>query len=127
MSPLDGLGKDLYPVIAAKTASYALKAIDAGKIFTDRGAGANVIFLLPPIADIPAGWNARFYATDATYTFTVTSQAANLIVFNNAAATSIGFATSSEIIGGSFEVVSDGTSFLVFVHLAAEAQTLTIA
>jgi hypothetical protein len=125
--PFMGLAQDLYMSVEAKTATCYLKPSDSGKLFTDRGVGADIVFYLPAVADIPTGWNAWFYATDATYTFTVSALSTNLIVFNNAAATSIGFATASEIIGGGFRVVFDGTSYLVFVHLAAEAQTLTIA
>lgn len=112
--------------ITAKTTDYQVLITDNGTLFTNRGAAGTVIFTLPTIATLPSGWTCDFYQV-ADFTMTVAAAAGKLVVFNDAAANSITFSTASELIGNSITVISDGTSFLVIPHIAAEGVTITIA
>jgi len=111
--------------ITAKTADYTVTEADHGILFTTRGATGTVIFTLP--ATPLKGLRFGFYNA-AGQTMTVTAGTADtLTVFNDLTADSITFQTASELIGGHFEVVGDGTGWLVINHLGAEAQTITVA
>lgn len=125
MSNIGGMSRGVYEQIEAKTADYQVKKDDLGKLFTNRGATAAVNFTLPKKAELLAGWNCRFFVV-ADYGVTVTAgDADTLVVFNDAAADSIAFSTTSEIIGAGVEVIYDGTGWLCFVT-AGETQTPTI-
>ena len=50
-----------------------------------------------------------------------------MVTANDAAADSVAFSTGSEIIGGSFDVYGDGTSWLVISHIPQDGHTITIA
>lgn len=112
--------------VVAKTSDYTVTAADNGTLFTNGGASGAVVFTLPTIAK---GLRYRFFV-EADQNVTVTAGTADtLVVFNDAAADSIAFSTSSEKIGGSVEVVANAaaTKWLVMVNLGAETQTPTIA
>lgn len=114
-----------FPIVEAKTASYTVVAADNNKIFTTQGAMGAVTFTLPTIA---RGLRFRFF-NEADQNMIVESVVADtMVVFNDDAADSIAFQTTSEKIGGSIEVVAnaDATKWLVFVNLGAETQTPTI-
>lgn len=112
--------------VVALTADYTLVAADANKVFTNQGAAGAVVATLP--ATIIPGWRCKFFI-EANQNLTITAPAGKLVVFNNAAATSIAFSTSSEKIGAGVEIMTnaDGTKYLAFVSLGAETQTPTIA
>ena len=115
--------------VEAKTANYTLSPSDFGKIFTNRGASAAVTFTLPDPAPQYAGAWVRFMVeADQNVTIRAVS-ASKLVVFNNAAATSIAFSTAGERIGGGCLAVcnDNGTKWLIFVNLGTETQTPTIA
>lgn len=112
--------------VTAKTANYTVTAADNNTIFTNQGAAGAVTFTLPTIA---RGLRYRFFV-EADQTLTITAATADtLVVFNDAAADSIAFSTSSEKVGGCFEVIAnaDATKWLVFVFLGAETQTPVIS
>jgi hypothetical protein len=121
----NGIGVPIIQPPIAKTADYALGAKDAGGFFTNRGATGTVIFSLPGPTTVPAGTFYDFYGMVA-YTLTISAVTALMVTFNNAAATSISFQTSSELIGGGARLVNDGTSWLAIL-LVGEAQTVTVA
>lgn len=108
-----------------KTADYTVTAADSGTIFHTAGATAAVNFTLPAISAGPF----RFaFLVGADQNLTVTAATADTIItFNDVAADSVAFSTSSEKIGGSIEVFCDGTYLYALPHLASEAQTVTIA
>lgn len=117
--------KNPWKDVVAKTADYTVTAADNNTIFTNQGAVGAVVFTLPTIAK---GLRYRFFV-EADQNVTVASVVSDtLVVFNDAAADSIAFSTSSEKIGGSIEVIAnaDATKWLVFVNLGAETQTPTI-
>ena len=97
--------------VVAKTADYTITAKESGTLFTSIGATAAVNFTLP--ANV-AGLEFWFMSAAATK-ITVTSDAVNtLTTFNNAAADSVEFAASNEIIGSGFVAIADGTYWHVF-------------
>lgn len=108
----------------AKTAAYQVTKEDSGTIFHTTGATAAVNFTLPPITDGPFWF---MFVCGADIGMTVTAKAADTAVtFNDLAADSVAFSTSSEMIGGVVEVICDGTTLFVLPRLASEAQTVTI-
>lgn len=109
----------------AKTADYTCTKYDSGTIFHTTGATAAVNFTLPKIADGPFYF---LFVNGADQNMTVTAGTADTAVtFNDLAADSVAFSTSSEKIGGVIEVFCDGTTLFVLPRLASEAQTVTIA
>lgn len=113
------------PATIQLTGARTLKASESGAFIHNVGMTAAVTLTLPAISDGP------FYfkiLQGAGYAITVTSATADTIItFNDAAADSVTFSTSSEILGGHYEVYCDGTSLFVLPILASEAQTVTIA
>jgi hypothetical protein len=109
----------------AKTASYTCTKQDSGTIFHTTGATAAVTFTLPQISDGPFYF---LFICGADIGMTVTAATADTAVtFNDLAADSVAFSTSSEMIGAQIEVICDGTTLFVLPRLASEAQTVTIA
>lgn len=111
--------------VAAKTASYAITSADFFTVFTTRGSSGAVTFTLPAASSKNKG-NLLLFINVADQNMLVAGTAGELVVFNNAAATSIALQTSSEKIGGAFVAFSDGTSWIV-LPITQEAQTVTVA
>jgi len=113
--------------VVAKTADYTVLESDHGTLFTTEGAASTVNFTLPATADLPTGWTAEFFSVAAGAMTVTAGTADTLVVFNDAAADSIAFSTTSEIIGAHIKVVKLTTTLIgVFVGLGAETQTPTI-
>ena len=110
--------------IVVKTASYTITSADFGTVFTTRG-GSGVTFTLPAAATTNAG-ECVLFINVANQDMIVAGESGELVVFNNAAATNIRFAQSSEKIGGAFLAISDGTSWIV-LPIATETQTVAVA
>jgi hypothetical protein len=98
------------PVMEVKTASF--------------GATAGVNVTLPAIGTGPFHFRV-INGSDVDLTATA-AVADTIITFNDLAADSVAFATSSEKIGGELEVLSDGTSLFVLARVASIYQTTTI-
>lgn len=115
--------------VVAKTASYTVTLDDAGTLFTNRGAGGAVTFTLPAAARA-AGIEYMFVAVAGQNLIVSDGGVDSLVAFNDAAADSVAYQTASEIIGGGFHVISDGTSWLVLPHIwdnGTAVSTVTIA
>jgi hypothetical protein len=110
----------------AKTADYTVTKYDSGTIFHTTGATAAVTFTLPKISDGPFYF---LFINGADVDMTVTAGTADTaITYNDLAADSVAFSTSSEKIGGAVEVICDGTSLFVLPRAAdGRYQTATIA
>lgn len=109
----------------AKTAAYQVTKEDSGTIFHTTGATAAVTFTLPPISDGPFHF---MFISGADVAMTVAAKTADTAVtYNDLAADSVAFSTSSEIIGGSVDVICDGTTLFVLPRPATIYQTITIA
>lgn len=114
-----------YRWMEAKTADYQVTKYDSGTIFHTTGATANVNFTLPLISDGPFYF---MFIAGADVNLTITAKTADTAVtFNDLAADSVAFSTSSELIGGSAEVFCDGTTLFVLPRIAVETQTVTVA
>lgn len=112
--------------VQVKAADYTVLATDNGTTFTTRGASGAVNFTLPAI---DRGLEFTFF-NEADQNMTITAATADtMVVFNDLAADSIAFSTSSEKIGGGFRVKANDneTKWLVMPILGAETQTPTIA
>jgi hypothetical protein len=107
-----GLTPQLYEAPVAAPASRAILPGEVGSILTTRGAVGAVTLTLPAVAAVPAGWNIKIVNV-ADQNLIVNVAVASIVTFNNAAATSVAFSTVGQRIGGSFEIISDGTSYLV--------------
>ncbi len=110
--------------VVAKTASYTLTEADCGTVFTNRGASGAVTFTLPAVATSNGLWYEFFVV--AGQDVTIDGPADTLVVFNDAAADSVAFSTTSEKIGGAVTAICDGTSWLIMEHIH-DAQTSVIA
>lgn len=112
-------------IVALTGTASTLTAAQSGTIFHNVGLTASHTLTLPAISAGP------FYfkiVQGAGYSIVVTAATADTIItYNDAAADSVTFSTSSEIIGGHYEVFCDGTNLFVLPILASEAQTVTIA
>lgn len=118
-----------YKKVAAKTAAYQVRPEDIDTIFTTEGATAAVTFTLPPVTGLVAGWHCRFFSgADVGMTVASSGSNDNLIAFNDIAADSIAYSTSSEIIGSGCEVVWSGAKWLVHQYTAASHRaSVTVA
>lgn len=122
------LARNLYSQIVAKTADYQIVPGDIGKLFTNRGASGAVVFTLPVVADLTAGWWCEFFvAANQSFAIASSGSADNITTFNDATADSVTINTSGERIGFGARYVWDGTGWLAFHNLGAETQTPTIA
>lgn len=111
---LDAAGghKGSPPVV--KTADYTIvTGVDpSGTLFTNRGAGAPVIFTLPPPVPALAGVFYEFEGV-ADFNFTVSAGAGKAVTFNNAAAASLACVTAGMKIGAHIRAMCDGVSWLL--------------
>ena len=107
----------------AKTASATLVESDRDILWTNSGASGSVTLTLPttPKKDL-----AFYFHVIADQNLVVTSTTTDVIAFNNAAATSVAFQTSSEKIGGGFAVIGNGSKWQV-INMSAGANTVTVA
>lgn len=107
----------------AKLVDYAVLAADNNKVFTNDGALGAVNFTLPVTPSL--GLRYVFYAATNQNLVITAGAADTMIVLNDIAADSVALQTANEIVGGSFEVIGNGTKWLVIPRLW-EAQTVTI-
>lgn len=114
---------------SAKTANYTVLATDNGTLFTNAGAVGAVIFTLPAIA---ANLSFTFFVA-ADQSLTVASAAGDdMMVYNDIAADSVAFSTSSKKVGASLRVVANaaGTAWYCFPgtwNTATDGTTVTLA
>lgn len=123
--PYMGLGSDLWYRIEAKIADFRMTYIDSGKLITNRAATGNLVFTLPPTADIVSGWHVWVINSAASKITVQSNTADTMTVFNDLTADSVAFGTTNEIIGGGWLFVWDGTGWLTFMF-ATEVQTMTV-
>lgn len=112
------------PILEVKTASFTATAEDSGKKFLIVGATATVTITLPAINTGPFGFEV-YVGSDVTVELQ-SAAADTIITYNDLAAGKVGFATSSEKIGGSFEVLCDGTNLLVLARISSSYQNVTV-
>jgi len=112
--------------VVALTASTTLTNDDMGKVVTNRGASGSVTITLPtPSADNAGGMVEVRVVADQTVIVNCSTND-KIVIFNDAAADSVAWQTSSEKIGGGGCFVSDGTNWF-FAASNAGANTVTTA
>ena len=122
-----GYGSDALYTIEAKTASYRMTYLDAGKLFTNRAAAGAVTFTLPPTADIPVGWSVTVFSCVLAQDVTVASHAVDTVTtFNDLTADSVAWSTVSERAGNGARFTWDGTGWLTELF-TGETSTTTVA
>lgn len=115
------------PRFITKTASYTVQARETGTVFVTTGATAAVVFTLPAIS---ASYPFVFtFINGADVDMTVaTGTVDTLVAYNDLAADSIAFSTSSEKIGGVVDIWSNGVSVFGAVRTSdPRYQTATLA
>lgn len=111
-------------IVTAKTTAYTITTADFGKIFTTRGNAGSLTFTLPA-ASGNSGAVVEMYNV-AGQTMIVAAADEEMVTFNDLTADSIEYSTASELIGGGFRCICDGTSWIVVALISAEAQTITV-
>lgn len=109
-----------------------IKTISAAYTVSDYDTGAVLIVNAAATITLPACTVARTgmhvtVVVGGAGAVTIQATSGELVAFNDLAANSIAFSTSSEIIGNAVHFVCDGTKWYALVHLAAETATPTIA
>lgn len=112
-----------YRKVILVTADKTLTAADSGCLFVTNGTAA-VNFTLPAMLE---GLEFTFYnAVD--YNMTITAAPADtMVAYNDIAADSVALSTSSEKVGGCFDVIGLASGKALVMPRLWEAQTPTIA
>ena len=115
----------------AKTADYQLTEADSDILWTNEGDADAINFTLPADSGAIPGAKkglAYYFYVVADFNFTITSGTADkLMLDNDIAADSISFQTAGELIGNHVAVIGDGAKWKVYMSLAAEDVTITVA
>lgn len=115
-------GGSRYRKIVSVTADTTVTSADHGTLFVTAGSGA-INFTLPVMTH---GFEVGFYnAVDQNITLT-SNPADTLVVYNDIAADSVALSTSSEKIGGSFDVFGLSSGKALVKPCLWEGQTMTI-
>jgi hypothetical protein len=120
-----GYAQDAYRTVEAKTASYYCTIEDNGKVLTNRGASGAVTIHLPLNSSLPSGWWITVYAVANQNLIVDCNPTDTMAALNDATADSVALQTASEIIGGGFTFIWDGTGWLT-LHHTEETQTVTV-
>ncbi len=110
--------------VVALTASTTLSNYDLGKTFTNRGASGSVTITLPTPSGDNAGGEIRVRVVADQTVIVNCSTNDKIVIFNDAAADSVAWQTSSEKIGGGGAFESDGTVWM-YRPMNAGANTVT--
>ena len=110
--------------VIALTASTTLSNYDLGKTFTNRGASGSVTITLPTPSGDNKGGEIRVRVVADQTVVVDCATADKIVIFNDAAADSVAWQTSSEKIGGGGMFESDGTNWF-YNPLNAGANTVT--
>lgn len=114
-----------YRKVVAKTGDYTVLEADNGTMFTTTGATGAVEFTLPATAKL--GLHYRFYNT-VDQNLTVTAGTADtMVALNDTAADSVALSTAAHKTGSGFDVIGDGSKWLVIPLLADDGVIVTVA
>jgi hypothetical protein len=121
---MNGMGAAA-PIFETKTASFTATAADSGKIFLIVGATAAVVVTLPAINTGPFKFEI-VHLSDVDLTVS-TATADTMYTYAVAGdADSVGFATSSEKVGGTVEVYCNGTVLAALARISSSYQNVTV-
>jgi len=110
--------------VTADADGGAIAAADLCRVYTTRGASGAVTFTLPAASGNSGKWCLFINAAGQNMIIAGTDE--EILCFNDLTADSIAFQTTSELIGGMFLAICDGTSWCV-APIATETQTVTVA
>ncbi len=102
-------------------AAYTFVAEDSGTFFKCTAA---LTFTLPSASAAFKGCHCWIYVA-ADVTVTIAGTAGELTTFNDIAANSVAFSTSSEKVGACIHALCDGVTWMIIVQ-AEETQTMTV-
>lgn len=103
-------------------ADYTVLASDAGKLLIANDDTNVLIFTLPAVTVKGVWW----FADLGQYGMRIVGGTADkMVVFNDAAADSVGYETGGEMIGAACFIICDGTNYYHF-DCSNEAVTVTI-
>ena len=114
-----------YRQIIPKTASFTVLRTQSGAVFTTTGATAAITFTLPAISTGP--WWFEFFNGADQDMIVASGTVDTIVTYNDLAADSVAFSTSSEKIGGHVIAFTNGTTLFVVAHGASQAQHITVA
>lgn len=95
----------------ANSNAHTVTEAENNTLFTTKNASADITYTLPVTAKI--GLRYGFYAQTDNALTVVAGTADTMVAFNDAAADSVEFTTAGDQIGGYFEVIGDGSKWLV--------------
>lgn len=105
-----------------KTASYTVLLEESGCLFDTTGATGAVTFTLPKATEATGAIYYFFCAADQNMIVTTPSgEADTMVVFNDIAADSVAYQTTSKKAGNGLTIISDGTGWLVFEQYYLQA------
>lgn len=104
--------------------NLTLTAAHSGPLIVLRATTTAVKTLTLPATPL-LGLRFKFYNASALGMKLIAGTADTMVVFNDLTADTVSLETAGEIIGGCFEVIGDGTGWLV-IPMLWEAQTVTI-
>lgn len=109
---IPGAKYDPWGAQVSKTANYTILSTDNGTLFDNTGAAGAVTFTLPAIAN---GYNFGFVAIANQNLLVTSNEGTNVVVFNNASASTVSYQTAGQIIGGIFRIYTNaaGTKWIV--------------
>lgn len=115
--------------IKVKTASYTVLLEESGTCFMTTGAAGAVTFTLPKASEATGA--IYFFVVGADNNMIVTCPSGemdSMVVFNDIAADSAAYQTTSKKAGNGLTLISDGTGWLCFEQYYLQAAgVLTIA
>lgn len=113
-----------YKVVAETGATRTITPHDFGCIiYNDEALAAT---LPTPQESFRGAWVKFYTVADAAITLDCAT-ASKLIVFNNAAASSLVNATAAHLIGDAYTALCDGSKWMIFCHPGDEGITRTVA
>jgi hypothetical protein len=113
----------LIPPKAVTGATHTVTHADLGKVITNRGGGALAV-TLPDPATVPTGsWVMVYSVAAGDVSIGCTDK---IVCLNNAAADAVGWTTAGEEIGNCALMVSIGSLWFAEMHIADEANTVTV-
>ncbi|MEE8607811.1 MAG: hypothetical protein V3S55_09410 [Nitrospiraceae bacterium] len=118
------LGEYRMKAPVTKTGAYTVLESDSGTIFNTIGAGASVTFTLPAVT--VTGFHAWFHCCEDEDLVVASAAGNDMVLDNDATASSLTFGTTTEQIGQALYVVSDGAQWLCGVMLAQTLFGITI-
>jgi len=113
----------LIPCIAETGSARTITPADFGKCITNRGGGALAITMPDPDTVPEGSWVMYFSVAAGDISITSTDE---VIALNNAAADAIGWTTNGEEIGNGVMMVQVGGKWFAEMHIADEANTMTV-